>query len=93
MERATSWTTLAQFRCQVCELGKAIVGPTGATAAGALTSLGTGVGVAAAVLAGAYFAMQKLQELKPLSDQLRASEVEYAGDFRFGIHNYFERHP
>ena len=74
-------------------MGKTIASLPGATAAGALTTLGTGVGLAAAFLGGAYLALQQYQDLKSVLDKIKQSEAEYKGDFRFGIHNFFDGLP
>lgn len=75
-----------------CEMGKAALGGAGAlTAAGQITTLGTGLGVAAAFLAAAYYALQRFQDLKPLADELRQAEREFESDARFGIHNFYDR--
>lgn len=77
-----------------CEIGKAVLGGAGAlTAAGAIATLGTGLGAAAALLAAAYFALQQYQDLKPVADQLRQAEAEFKSDARFGIHNFYDRFP
>ena len=77
-----------------CEIGKAILGGAGAlTAAGAIVTLGTGLGATAALIAGAYFVLQQYQDLKPIADQLRQSEGEFKSDARFGIHNFYDRLP
>jgi len=77
-----------------CEIGKAILGGASAlTAAGAVTTLGTGLGVAAAMAAAAYFALQRYQDLKPIADQLRHVEEEFKSDARFAIHNFYDRFP
>ena len=77
-----------------CEVSKAVLGSASAlTAAGAITTLGTGIGVAAALIASAYFAIQQLQDLKPISDQLKEIEGEFKSDARFGIHNFYDRLP
>jgi hypothetical protein len=75
-------------------MGKAALGGAGAlTAAGQITTLGTGLGVAAAFLAAAYYALQRFQDLKPLADKLRQAEREFESDARFGIHNFYDRLP
>lgn len=77
-----------------CEIGKAALGGVGAlTAAGAIATLGTGLGSAAALLAAAYFALQQYQDMKPIADQLRQAEDEFKSDARFGIHNFYDRLP
>jgi hypothetical protein len=77
-----------------CEVGKVILGGVSAlTAAGAIATLGTGLGMAAALTGGACFALQKYQELKPVADQLRQLEGEFKSDARFGIHNFYDRLP
>lgn len=77
-----------------CEIGKTVLGGAGAlTATGAITTLGTGLGVAAALLAAAYFALQRYQDLEPLAKKLRQAEGEFKSDARFGIHNFYDRFP
>lgn len=77
-----------------CEIGKAVLGGAGAlTATGAVATLGTGIGVAAALIAATYFALQKYQDLKPIADQLRQAEGHFKSDARFGIHNFYDRLP
>jgi len=75
-----------------CEIGKAVLGGAAAlTATGAITTLGTGLGAAATLVAATYFALQKYQDLKPIADQLRQAEGEFKSDARFGIHNFYDR--
>ncbi len=80
-----------------CELGKAVLGAaasgTAGTAAGSIASLGTAVGAAAALIAGAYFGLQQLQDFKPVADQLRHLEDEFTQDLRFGVHNFYSSLP
>jgi len=80
-----------------CELGKSLLGAAGAgtagTAAGAIASLGTGMGAAAFLVAAAYFALEKVQEYKPMADQLRQLEAEFGMDARFGMHNFYASLP
>jgi hypothetical protein len=77
-----------------CEVGKAVLAGGGAlTAAGAIATLGTGLGAAAALLAATSFALQKFQDLKPIADELRKAEGEFKSDARFGIHNFYDRLP
>jgi hypothetical protein len=77
-----------------CELGKAFLSAAGAgTAVGAIATLGTGVGAASAIMAGAYFALQQYQDLKPIADQLKQAESEFKDDMRFGIHNFYGQFP
>lgn len=76
-----------------CEIGKSVINLAGITTAGTITSLGTGVGAAAALLAGGYFALQQYQDLKPISDELRLAEEEFKFDARYGIHNFYQNFP
>jgi hypothetical protein len=77
-----------------CEVGKTLLSAAGAgTAVGAVATLGTGIGAASAIVAGAYLALQQYQDLKPIADQLRQAESEFKDDLRFGIHNFYDQFP
>lgn len=77
-----------------CELSRAFLGAAGGfTAAGYLTSLGTGIGAGAALIAAAYYAVRQYQELAPISDQLRQAEAKFEADARYGIQNFYDRMP
>ncbi|WP_431301368.1 hypothetical protein [Sediminicoccus sp. BL-A-41-H5] len=75
-----------------CEFGKASLKGAGAmTTVGAIDTLATGLGVAAALVAAAYFSMKVYEDLKPISEKLRQSEQEFKVDARYCIHNFYDK--
>lgn len=79
-----------------CELlkgsgGSAASMMAGATASGMLSQMQTAMGAATLLLAGCLWVIDKVDELKPAADQLRAAEDEFKDNVCFGIHNFYRR--
>ena len=77
-----------------CELGKAGTGAAvsllGTTAVSSvLSQMQTAMGAATVLLAGCLWSIDKVKDLKPMSDQLRAAEAEFRDNACFGLHNFY----
>ena len=47
------------------------------------------MGAATVLLAGCLWSIDKVKDLKPMSDQLRAAEAEFRDNACFGLHNFY----
>src|SRR5262245_24411361 len=79
-----------------CELAKGGGGGAtsllaGGAASGMFSQMQTAMGAGTLLLAGCLWASIKIQELKPLRDQLRSAEAEFKDNVCFGLHNFYRQ--
>ncbi|MES0094593.1 hypothetical protein [Mesorhizobium sp. M0030] len=84
----------ANLRFQIkCEVAKAVAlsgSGGGAEITGLLSQLQSGIGAAATLFAGCLYAIDKIKDYGPVSQQLKAAENEFRDKAGFGLHNFYE---
>ena len=79
------------INCEVIKmpLGAGASIGSGAVMSGVLSQMQTAMGAGTLLLAGCLWALNRIQETKPLSDQLRSAESEFHDNICFGMHNFY----
>jgi hypothetical protein len=80
-----------KIKCEIVKipLGIAASAGGGAAMSGVLSQVQTAMGAGTMLLAGCLWTLNKIQETKPLSDQLRIAESELQDNICFGMHNFY----
>jgi len=79
------------INCELIKGAGGVAAPimAGTVADGFLSQMQTAIGAGTVLLAGCLWAVSRVQELKPLSEQLRSVETEFQDNVCFGLHNFY----
>lgn len=79
-----------QIKCEVAKVVALTGSGGGAGLTGLLSQLQSGIGAAATLVAGCLYAIDKIKDYRPVSEQLKAAEQEFRDKAGFGLHNFYE---
>lgn len=76
-----------------CDVMQALAGIGAAVAGGALIQVQTALGLPALLMAGCYYAFQKLNDYTPVVASLAQAEEQHAKAAAYALHSHYERLP